>query len=208
MKTTPGTLILLLAASAAAGGLDDFTWREEFEQAKRWTPQPTWLSNASRAARASAEDGTVCFGVDEPGRGMKWSAAMEMTPLDELPYLVVRYRARNLRAEGEDYFIYLDDRVRAKQLNAIRLCDVVADGSWHVAAVDVTTLTAAEAVHSMAVQVQAAKTGHYANGRKLRVTVIDKRAENRKKDLCARYPQLDRVCDMTVQIFHGSWGSG
>ena len=149
----------LLAWSAAADELGDFAWREEFSDVRRWQPQPTWVGNPSQTAGASSDGGAACFRVDEAGRGMKWSAAMPMTPIGELPYLVVRYRAENVRTESDDYFVYLNDRVAGRQLNAIRLRDVAADGKWHVAAVDVTALTAAEAVYSMAVQVQAAKAG-------------------------------------------------
>jgi len=45
--------------------------------------------------------------------------------------------------------------------------------------------------------VQAARIGHYANGKKLRVSVVDRFAEDRKRRFYARYPQFDEVCDAT-----------
>ncbi|MEI7900192.1 MAG: NAD-binding protein [bacterium] len=47
-----------------------------------------------------------------------------------------------------------------------------------------------------AVAVQAARIGHFANGRKLRVTVVDKKAEEVKSGLLALYPQFWQVCDV------------
>ncbi|MDY6990289.1 MAG: NAD(P)-binding protein [Thermodesulfobacteriota bacterium] len=42
---------------------------------------------------------------------------------------------------------------------------------------------------------QAAQTAHYANSTKLRITVIDKEIEARKKSFYGRYPKFDKVCD-------------
>jgi hypothetical protein len=43
---------------------------------------------------------------------------------------------------------------------------------------------------------QAAKIGHYANGRRLRVTVVDQFAERRRRSFYLRNPQFDQVCDI------------
>ncbi|MFH1921575.1 MAG: hypothetical protein ABIP48_17050, partial [Planctomycetota bacterium] len=146
--------ILLVACSARAGDFDDFSWHEPCTSVERWTPLPSWLANPSPTAPVTSEAETVCFAVDEPGRGMKWSASMPAISLADLPYLVIRYRAENLVTNGTDYFVHLDDHAGA-ELHALRLSDVVADGRWHVAAVDLTTLTRAEAVHRIDVRVQA-----------------------------------------------------
>ena len=45
------------------------------------------------------------------------------------------------------------------------------------------------------VLIQAAKIGHYANGRKIRVSVIDK-LDDREKKLYGRYPKIKDVCDI------------
>ena len=45
------------------------------------------------------------------------------------------------------------------------------------------------------VALQAAKVGHYANGKRLRITVIDGQVERQKKEFLRRYPQFGAVCD-------------
>lgn len=44
------------------------------------------------------------------------------------------------------------------------------------------------------VVLQAARTAHYANGKWLRVLVIDLEAEKRKKDFFRRFPQFEQIC--------------
>jgi len=46
------------------------------------------------------------------------------------------------------------------------------------------------------VVLQAARIGHFANGRRLRLTVVDRDAEARRRRLLRRYPQFERVCDI------------
>lgn len=46
------------------------------------------------------------------------------------------------------------------------------------------------------VALQAMKLGHYANGKRLRITVIDEQAQRRQAAFVNRHPQLDRVCDV------------
>lgn len=46
------------------------------------------------------------------------------------------------------------------------------------------------------VVLQAVRTGHFANGRQLRVTVIDHDPGPRQRRLLRRYPQLGTVCDI------------
>ena len=157
-------LCMLLVAAAAVqvvgGDLDDFIWREEFADAKRYAPRPTWLSAASATSSVASDGHVACFRVDEPKLGMKWSAPMPAIALADTPWLVLRYRAENLHTASDDYLIYLDDRIAHKQLHAVRLRDVVADGQWHTAAVDVTTLTKGDGAHALAVQVRATEAGH------------------------------------------------
>lgn len=45
------------------------------------------------------------------------------------------------------------------------------------------------------IALQAARLGRYANGRKLRVTVIDRSAHERKASFLGEYPQFEAVCD-------------
>jgi hypothetical protein len=156
---TLATMALALAASARAGDLDDFSWPQDVGRVERWTPQPPWVSDPSPTANATGDGRTVCFAVNEPGRGMKWSAPLPAVSLAEFPWLVVRYRAENLDTTSADYLLYLDDRTPKTQLHALRLGDARSDGQWHTAAVDVGALTRAEAVTAMAVQVQANRQG-------------------------------------------------
>jgi len=47
-----------------------------------------------------------------------------------------------------------------------------------------------------AVALQAAKIGHFANGRKLRLTILDREANGQQLRLLARYPRFANVCDI------------
>ena len=47
------------------------------------------------------------------------------------------------------------------------------------------------------VLLQAAKTAHYANGRRLQATVVDRIADDKKKGFFSRYPLFDQVCDVS-----------
>ncbi len=89
---------------------------------------------------------------------MKWRLSIPPASLAELPYLVVQYRAENLDTTSSDYLIYLDDH-NNESFHPLRLCDVIADGQWHIAAVDLGALTRSESVHAVAVQVRAGDQG-------------------------------------------------
>jgi len=150
---------LALPLLAQADDLDDLCWTQQFTRADAWTPQPQWLSHPSPTATVASAGAAICFAVDEPGQGMKWSAPLSAVALADQPYLVLRYRGENLNTAGSDYLLHLDDQDPRHQLHALRLCDVQADGRWHTVAVDVSTLTSADAVNAMAVQVQANRQG-------------------------------------------------
>ena len=44
--------------------------------------------------------------------------------------------------------------------------------------------------------IQAAKMAHFANGRKLRITVIDEAADVKRRSFYGRYPHFDNVCEI------------
>ena len=46
------------------------------------------------------------------------------------------------------------------------------------------------------VALQAAKTGHYANGRKMRITVIDRYADAEHRSFDSRFPQFSQICEI------------
>jgi TrkA-N domain/RyR domain len=48
------------------------------------------------------------------------------------------------------------------------------------------------------VALQAAKTAHYANGKKLRLTLVDLNAEARWEGFLARNPRFDAICDVAL----------
>ena len=138
---------------------DAWVWQDECAATNDWRPQPSWLGNPSSAASLLAEDGTVCFQVSEPGRGMKWSRNLPPIELAEAPWLMMRYRVQNLTRESQDYLIYLRDGQGGRELAPVKPPDLIADGQWHLLAVDVSTLTDQPAVDLMAVQVQSASEG-------------------------------------------------
>ncbi|NOZ19998.1 MAG: hypothetical protein GXP25_02805 [Planctomycetes bacterium] len=53
------------------------------------------------------------------------------------------------------------------------------------------------------VALQAARVGHYANGKKLRLTIIDREAEKRRGIFYGRYPQFGQICDATFMSADG-----
>ena len=146
---------LAIAGPASAMEPGPFCWTVAFDDVDVWTAQPGWLSDASTDASVSTDGRVGCFHVPRPGRGMKWSLAEPGVSLRQFPYMVVRYRAENLNAARTDYLIYVDDGDANTELAALRPGDLVADGKWHVAAVDVSALTEAGGIESLAVQVQA-----------------------------------------------------
>ena len=46
------------------------------------------------------------------------------------------------------------------------------------------------------VLLQAARIGHYAGGRKLRITIIDREADIRSAEIALRFPALPQICDL------------
>lgn len=151
--------VVLAASVSGAVEPGEFEWCEPFATADAWQPEPSWLANASPTASVECDGRVARFGVDEPGRGMKWSASMAGVELSELPYLVLRYRAERFDVARDDYFVYLKDDVPGTELQAIGLNEVAADGQWHVAVVDVTTRTRGRAVSQIAIQVQSGPEG-------------------------------------------------
>ena len=148
-----------VAQSQTALDPDEFAWLDEFTGTTPWQTRPDWVSNPSPAPSATANDGVVCFRVDEPGRGMKWSRSLPRVSLAEAPWLVMRYRAQNLAQQREDYLIYLQDGNPRRELGPVKGRDLSTDGQWHVLAVEVSALTDRPSVDLLAIQVQATPAG-------------------------------------------------
>ena len=49
------------------------------------------------------------------------------------------------------------------------------------------------------IALQAARIGHFASGKRLRITIIDPAAEERRQSLLARYPQLEQVVELAFE---------
>ncbi|HYF50988.1 MAG TPA: NAD-binding protein [Planctomycetota bacterium] len=53
------------------------------------------------------------------------------------------------------------------------------------------------------IALQAAKIGHFANGKRLQITAIDKSGRERRSQFLARYPFIHKVCD--IEFLHGDF---
>lgn len=139
--------------------LGDAGWAEDFTSVGAWKPQPGWLSNPDPSAEVKAEGGVACFAVDAPGKGMKWARSITAVVVEEAPYLVIRYRAENLRTVGEAYFVYVDDGARGHDCSPLRLENVISDGTWQYVAVDLRPIVRGRMITAIALQVQAGPAG-------------------------------------------------
>jgi hypothetical protein len=194
--------LFCVAPPAAGELLDDFAWSDRFAGVSQWAQRPEWLPGASPTASVTSDRQVACFRVDEPGQGMKWSRSVPASPLAEQPYLVLRYRAENLdRAEG-DYLVYVDDRIRGRDLYAIRLNEVKSDGRWHLVAVDLSAMTGAPEVHAVAIQVRAAGQGK-ARLWVDRLAFCDSPPEG--AECLARAPATPRKPDWTAPLAQSAW---
>jgi hypothetical protein len=168
MKTTCflpamcATLLATLAATANASEAfrpaDELVWYDDLDDVSLWKARPAWVGNPAPTAMLASETGLARFGVDQPSQGMKWSCDLPAISLAETPWLVVRYRAEGLNPQHGDYVVYLRDGNAKEQLSPLTFSDVAADGAWHLAAVDVSTLTDRTSVDQIAVQVQSGPT--------------------------------------------------
>jgi len=129
----------------------------EFNTVEGWEPLPHWVPNRARKPRASAQDGVAHFSVLEPGKGMKWRLHVAPVPASHMGYIVVRYRAQNIdRSAG--YFLWGFDASEGGH-TIVPVDAVVADGRWHMLAVDVWGAGVEGAVRGLALEVQAGKLG-------------------------------------------------
>jgi hypothetical protein len=156
------SLLATLAATANASDAfrpaDELVWYDDLDDVSLWKAQPAWVGNPAPTATLASENGVARLRVDQPTQGMKWSRDLPPISLAETPWLVVRYRAEGLNRQHGDYVIYLRDGNAKEQLSPLTFSDVAADGAWHIAAVDVSTLTDRTSVDQIAVQVQAGPT--------------------------------------------------
>ncbi len=154
---------ILLLSGVALGDVihlrDSCGWHWSGASVSGWRLRRDWLTNPDARAAVTTDGKTACFRVDAANRGMKWSRSIAPVRIDDAPYLFVRYRAEDVRAEGDDYLIYVDDGVSGTECRPIRLRDAVADGTWRTVAVDLQAITSGTTVSAAAVQVQAGAAG-------------------------------------------------
>ena len=91
---------------------DASAWQDDFMDVRGWQARGDWLSNPAAAAAVSSDGRVAFFRVPAAGRGMKWSRSIRRVRLDEAPYLFLRYRAANLRTDGEDIATTTHEKVR------------------------------------------------------------------------------------------------
>ncbi len=154
-------LISSIGGSAAADviTLRDVEWRDDVASTKAWQARPGWLTNPDLQASVHAQDGIGRFAVDAPGKGMKWSRSVRPLAVADAPYLVIRYKAESLRAEGDDYVVYVDDGASEHPCSPLRLRDAVTDGSWQHVAIDLRPIVRGRSIKGVALQVQAGPDG-------------------------------------------------
>jgi len=143
------------ADGSAADFLERLGWRAALDRPDAWKAMPSWLGNPCSDAVVRRTSIGLAFLVPERGKGMKWSRRCAPVWLPETPFLILKYRARNVDTTQDDYAVYLDDRGKT-ELHAVRLDQLKNDGKWRRIAVDVRSLTRRETVVGLALQVQAA----------------------------------------------------
>ncbi len=122
----------------------------EFTEGPLWEPRPSYVANAALRAEVAHEQGVASLRVAEPGRGMKFEIAVRPWRLALTPYLVLRYRARDL-AGG--YALWVLDSSRGGR-EVVSRADLVQDGHWHSLAVDLRAVGIEGAVRSLLAEVQ------------------------------------------------------
>ncbi|MBT3375568.1 MAG: hypothetical protein HN742_40335 [Lentisphaerae bacterium] len=149
-------LLTAILCGPVTAGLFDWGWREDFEDVGRWKAEVSWLSNADVDATLETTEGIAHFVVPTPGRGMKWRCHLRPVTHADTPFLIVTYRARGLRTDFGEYFIYVDDEGK-REARPLLLRHLVPDNQWHTVAVNLSSVVQGESFRAMAIQVQAAK---------------------------------------------------
>ncbi|MBN1342259.1 MAG: hypothetical protein JXQ73_06245 [Phycisphaerae bacterium] len=134
-------------------------WHDSFNDVTQWQVRPDWLPHPDASANVTTDGKAARFAVKTPDKGMKWSRDIPSTPIAQAPFLYLRYCATDLKTEGEDYLVYVNDGVDGTQCSPVRLCDAIADGQWRIVAVDLRGISRGKAVSQVAIQVQAGPSG-------------------------------------------------
>lgn len=122
----------------------------EFDAGPGWEACPTFLGNAASTFGLEQADGVATLRVSEPGKGMKFELKLRPFDSETAPYLLVRYRASAL-AGGYALWAY-DEEPGGRQV--LGVAELLQDGDWHVAAVDLWEAGAKGCVRSVLTEVQ------------------------------------------------------
>lgn len=104
----------------------------EFEREAGWEARPGFLPNPTAQAESLLSAGVVTLRVAEAGKGMKFELPLVPWRSATVPYLVVRYRAQGL---GGGYALWVYDGTPGGQ-QILGVEQLLQDGQWHLAAVD------------------------------------------------------------------------
>lgn len=126
---------------------------------------PGWVNKERRSERFkqyAVDDQSVCFTVDEPLKGMKWSKFFE-EQIDPQLYsqLVFEYTAERLKADEKEYILWLFDlRGSYGGFTAIPSTQIISDGSIHTIHVELNQFDIKEFIHQIAIQVYSGEEGN------------------------------------------------
>lgn len=193
--------VVWLPLGSPLGAVDLFEvgWVEDFATTKGWTAEHGWLSNSCPQAELSVADGVACFSVVTPGHGMKWQRPVRDLWIGEDRFLVIRYRAEGVLTDSDEYLLYVDDGF-GPETRPFRLRDVVCDGQWHTAAVDLLEVAESDTIRAFALQVQAPAAG----GARLWVDEI--RLSNRLPEHCEEV-RSETAVQLSERPWWADWDS-
>lgn len=144
---------LLFSVEASVG------WQVDLSRPEAWKPMLAWLGNPDPNARVQRTAVGLRFVVPEASKGMKWMLAPSWVHTGRYRYLTVRYRARGVFLNPNDYFLYLNDSsdLPLSRRFMITLGALRADGQWHWAVVDLRAKGVRPYLSQLAIHVQAAE---------------------------------------------------
>ncbi len=147
------SLVLLTGLVHAAEPIDG-------RSRERWRPALAWVTNPPQqyAVRADAE-GSLVFSARGAGGELPFLLSLSPAELDgDSRYLLLRYRAEGLVTTPGNYFLHAEEGTPGGR--ALLLGDeVVSDGAWHLAAIDLVALRPAQPLHLLALKVRVGTTG-------------------------------------------------
>lgn len=112
----------------------------------------------------------------------------------ERPYLIVKYRAKGIEAGG-DYAIHITEGVPGREATAISLREIIADGEWHTATVDLRKIKNVEMVKGIAIQVQSKEESAYFDIAFIAFSPLPNQPEKEKEIPLNRLPSyIDEGC--------------